>query len=848
MWGGARRLPATRRSHGAWQALVSMLLISTGAHASVNERAPETFAVSIDRQPLDGALQQLAGQCGVQVIFFSRVTEGLTAPATRGDYTLPAAMDRLLAGSELTFRVINPQTVEVRPRQAKAASRSGENLGASKAPEASKEAAQAGPVEEVVVVGLAEQLVATRIATPLREIPQTISIVTGEQMRQRSDFTLADVLEHSPGITTIRTSSLDQGFYARAYEITSFHIDGGAAVNPKSDRNTVSPTLFVGTPDLIEFDHVEILRGADGLFAGNGDPGGTISLVRKRPQRNFALAFDVAAGSWENQRLGVDITGPIARQGALRGRAAAVYARQGYFYDLDPHERKKVFAALEYDLTPAATLTAGASYQWDYAPGVANGLPFYSDGRDSRLPRDMGFEFDWARYRSELTGSYLQYRQQFGPEWAMRLNASRWRTRAAFALGDFNALIDPVTNALNDEPDATLSAGPNLHTQDTADVTVTGALDWFGRREEVAIGADFTRLDVRSDNEGYLFGFGKRLGDPRAFDPRDYPDPRLTAAPDFGVGTISNGRRWGVFASSRIYFADSWSIVGGARLSGDRTDIEFTLLNGSRQVVVTSKRGTNHVVTPYAGVMYTFDRHYSLYASYSDIYRAQQTPVDRTPGHLLEPVRGVNIEAGIKGEWRNGALNGSVALYRTRQSNFPVFTSPGLPDVNLPFHPCCFTGVSNRSRGVEAELSGEVTPAWNIGAGYAYNLNEFPLSHPLDTVTPKHLLKAWTDIRLPGAFSRWQIGGNLHAQSETMTLPIDYCRRGSGVCVAVKGVQPAYAVFDVRAGFDVDRHWRAAVMVNNVLDKVYYESIQLPILRGWYGEPRNWMLRIDGRY
>jgi len=149
---------------------------------------------------------------------------------------------------------------------------------------------------------------------------------------------------------------------------------------------------------------------------------------------------------------------------------------------------------------------------------------------------------------------------------------------------------------------------------------------------------------------------------------------------------------------------------------------------------------------------------------------------------------------------------------------------------------------------VEAELSGEVTPAWSIGAGYTYNLNESPPSHPLDTVTPKHLLKAWTNVRLPGTFSRWQIGGNLHAQSETMTLPIDYCGRGSGGCVPVKGVQPAYAVLDVRAGFDVDRHWRAALVVNNVLDKVYYESIQIPILRGWYGEPRNWMLRVDARY
>jgi len=54
-------------------------------------------------------------------------------------------------------------------------------------------------------------------------------------------------------------------------------------------------------------------------------------------------------------------------------------------------------------------------------------------------------------------------------------------------------------------------------------------------------------------------------------------------------------------------------------------------------------------------------------------------------------------------------------------------------------------------------------------------------------------------------------------------------------------------VFDLRAGFDVDSNWRVALSVNNVFDKVYYEALE-STLSGWYGEPRNWMLRIDGRY
>jgi outer-membrane receptor for ferric coprogen and ferric-rhodotorulic acid len=848
MWRNSRRLPIARclTDGRVRYVLFSLLMLCASVHASDTQRPPEAFSVLIDRQPLDGALQQLARQCGVQMIFFSRVTEGLSAPAIEGNYTLPAAMDQLLAGSGLTFRVINPQTVEVRPQQARATdrSRSPEIPAASQAQQSSNKAARAAPVEEVVVVGLAEQLVATRIATPLREIPQTISIVTGEQMRQRNEFTLADVLAHAPGITMFRGTSLAEDFYARGYRINSFHIDGGAAVNPQLEPT--SNQLFLGTPDLIEFDHVEVLRGADGLLSGNADPGGTVSLVRKRPQPHFAVAFSAAAGSWDDRRVEMDITGPLAREGALRGRAAAVYAQDGYFYDIDPHERKKIFGALEYDLTDAATLTTGASYQWDDASGVANGLPFYADGRDARFPRDTTLEFNWTRYRSELAGIYLQYRQQLTPGWAVKFNASRWRTEAEFAYGDFGAQIDPVRNELIEPPDANFSASPNVHTQNTTDVTVTGALDWLGWREEMAIGADFTRIKVRSDGEAYDL---EPFGNPGAFDPDDHPDPRLTGTPFARIAGTTALDQYGMFASLRIYFDDArsdsgWSIVGGARLSGDSAKRQVTAQVGPLQYLLSIDTGTDHIVTPYAGLMYAFDRHYSLYASYADIYRAQSALQERAPGKRLGPHRGVNIEAGIKGEWRNGALNGSLALYQTEQSNQPL-TVP-LSQVDREGSGCCVTGVSNKSRGVDAELNGELMPGWIIGAGYTYNVNESETGGVLSTITPKHLLKAWTNARLPGAFSRWQIGGSLQAQSETTSNPFTFCSRVTRVCTLVVGVQPVYAVLDLRAGFDVDRNWRVALSVNNVLDKTYYESIDTR--RVWYGQPRNWMLRIDAKY
>ncbi|MBS0422262.1 MAG: TonB-dependent siderophore receptor [Proteobacteria bacterium] len=817
-----------------------MMTLISSAHASDTQRTPETFAVSIDRQPLDGALQELAHQCDIQVVFFSRVTEGLSAPAIHGNYTLAAAMDQLLAGSGLTSRVLNSQMVEVRPPQARDTDRIRTNeIQASQ--DSKPTDPTSTPLQEVVVVGLAEQLVATRIATPIRDIPQTISIVTGEEMRQRNDATLQEVLEHAPGITTDRQSSVDQAFYSRGYRITSFHIDGGAAVDPQFEPNELSNTLFLGTPDMLEFDHVEILRGVDGLFSGDGNPGGTISLVRKRPQRNFALTFSASAGSWGNRRDEIDITGPMALGGDLRGRLAAVSDREGYFYNIDPHDKKKVFGSLGYDLTPFATLTAGASYQWDRAAVIQNGLPFYSDGSDPRFPRDTALRFDWTQYRSSLFGAYLQYRHELSPRWTLKLNASHWRTMAQFGLPFVSGEIDPVTNKLNELPQAEFSVTPNTNTQDTTDVTLSGALDWLGWREELALGADFTRLKVAADAEDY---YQKPLTDFRAFNPRDYPDPRALGPPAYEIVTNAASDRYGMYVSSRIYFGHAWSISGGARLSRDHTDVLFTF-PGLPQSLAT-RLHTDSVVTPYAGLMYSFRGHYSLYASYADIYLAQGSALEQSPGQFLGPIRGTNVEAGVKGEWRDGALNASLAAYRIEQSNLPIATTP--PTNQITGAPkCCFDGESNHSRGIDADISGQVLPGWHLGVGYSYNINESPTTHPLSTVTPRHLLKVWTNWRLPGDLRPWEIGGGLHAQSRTTTRYTAICIDAPNfLCPPAVAVAQSYAVFDLRAAFNVDPHWRVALSVNNVLDKRYYESIDS--FQGWYGRPRNWLLRIDARY
>jgi hypothetical protein len=154
--------------------LLCRLFVSLACGASDE---PPRYALSIRAAlPLDEALQELARQTGLQIVFFSKITTGRSAPELSGEYTLAAAMTRLLEGSGLTFRQVNEHTVEVR----QAPPHSARLPRKAQPPPASND-----QLQEVTVIATAEQLVATRVPTPLQKIPQSISVISSEQVRMR---------------------------------------------------------------------------------------------------------------------------------------------------------------------------------------------------------------------------------------------------------------------------------------------------------------------------------------------------------------------------------------------------------------------------------------------------------------------------------------------------------------------------------------------------------------------------------------------------------------------------------------------------------------------------------------
>jgi len=812
------------------------------------------YSFKIDSQPLGAALQALAGQSGVQIIFFSQLTEGLRAPPLEGQFTLNAALELLLAHSRLTFRVINPKTIEILALGAGSSQSQPDATRGAKArafgdahhkPGEKTAAENSAALDAIVVNSTVEGLVATRTETPLRKIPQTISLISQEQIRQQNDTDLADVLKNAVGITVVQNNSLSSSFVSRGFTITTFHLDGGAALN------SFSNTPIFGTPDLGEYDHVEVLRGSDALFGGVGNPGASVNIVRKRPLATNEAMFSAYAGSWNNTRAEADVTGPLGFDGALRARLDVVFGDKDYFFKPASLERKKVFGVLECDLTTRTLLTVGGSYQWDNALPFVNGLPPYADGSDAHLPRSMALAFNWSRYDTQTREYYAQLQQSFGGEWKLKLNATSLDTAASYGYGGFESPIDPITKALPVHPFAVFSPSPNTQDQFVFDGTLTGSFELFGRRFDVAVGGDYTHF--RGDVPLQLASaFGPAVNNVFTYNPAAYADPPVPNP--VALRSLATTNQSGAFASAKVYLSGALSVVGGARLSSNRllNTVSASLGGLTLGPGLTLETKDDDKVTPFVGATYDLNAHYSLYASYADIYQTNNS-VRKIGGAYLAPADGIDRELGIKGSWRNGELNGLVVLYDIEQRGLAVL-DPSAPIADQQqFSPCCFLpNGANKSRGVDAELNGALAPGWLIGAGYTFNINHNFDGGDLSSATPRHLLKLWSNRQLPGELQRWTIGGSVQAQSSNFADGLICAQQGQVGCLgsqqSIRDVQGSFAVINLRAGYQIDAHWRAALSVNNVFDHIYYQTIGIPTSGSWYGEPRGFVLRIDGRY
>ncbi|MGU1627598.1 Fe(3+)-pyochelin receptor FptA [Pseudomonas aeruginosa] len=644
-----------------------------------------------------------------------------------------------------------------------------------------------------------------------RELPQSASVIDHERLEQQNLFSLDEAMQQATGVTVQPFQLLTTAYYVRGFKVDSFELDGVPALL----GNTAS-----SPQDMAIYERVEILRGSNGLLHGTGNPAATVNLVRKRPQREFAASTTLSAGRWDRYRAEDDVGGPLSASGNVRGRAVAAYEDRDYFYDVADQGTRLLYGVTEFDLSPDTLLTVGAQYQ--HIDSITNmaGVPMAKDGSNLGLSRDTYLDVDWDRFKWDTYRAFGSLEQQLGGGWKGKVSAEYQEadSRLRYA-GSFGA-IDPQTG---DGGQLTGAAYKFKSIQRSLDANLNGPVRLFGLTHELLGGVTYAQGETRQDTARFL-NLPNTPVNVYRWDPHGVPRPQIGQYTSPGTTTTTQK---GLYALGRIKLAEPLTLVVGGRESWWDQDTPATRFKPGRQF------------TPYGGLIWDFARDWSWYVSYAEVYQPQ---ADRQTWNSepLSPVEGKTYETGIKGELADGRLNLSLAAFRIDLENNPQEDPdhPGPP--NNPFY---ISGGKVRSQGFELEGTGYLTPYWSLSAGYTYTSTEYLKDSQNDsgtrysTFTPRHLLRLWSNYDLPWQDRRWSVGGGLQAQSD---YSVDY--RG------VSMRQGGYALVNMRLGYKIDEHWTAAVNVNNLFDRTYYQSLSNPNWNNRYGEPRSFNVSLRGAF
>ncbi len=664
----------------------------------------------------------------------------------------------------------------------------------------------------------------------LKEIPQSVSVITRERLDEQNMTSLGDVLANTTGITVQDTNNYERAYYSRGYKIENIQFDGVP---------TQSGSGFFTQPDMAIYDRVEVLRGPAGLYNGAGEPGGTVNLVRKRPLADFAVSGRASTGSWSNHRGEFDLTSRLNASGTIRGRIVGAYQDNDFFFDIANTKRTVGYGIVEFDLTPDTTLGAGFSYERNKMTPFYGGLPRYSDGGDLGLSRDTYLNAAWSHSNFERTTLFTDLTHRFNEDWRLRLGATQTRERSHDYSGSAFGTVDRATGM-----GPTLSAFEAIgdSEQNAVDASLEGAFSARGKRHDFIVGANYWERSYDASSQSMA------VDNPRVnaftFNPHDYPSfPTRPARPQTRNNTHTEQN--GIYGSLRLTLLDPLKLSVGGRYSNYRQSVYNRVTSRT-----TARSKDSDEFTPYGALTLDVTPEWTAYASYAEIFRSQAGSF-KADGSPLDPATGKNYELGIKGSLYGGRLNTSLAVFRTNEEgrsqvdpNFPQ------PCAGSPTGGSCFLNDGKvRSQGFEAELSGALAPNWNAAAGYTYNTTKYlrdrtasgaPSANerrPYSTFTPKHMFRLWTNYRLPGDLNNIDVGGGVRVQSRTY--------KTSGTIELNQGM---YALWDARVGYRVNKNLSTALNVNNVFDKKYYRTLGSERGGNWYGEPRSFMLTLQARY
>lgn len=657
--------------------------------------------------------------------------------------------------------------------------------------------------QNVVVTAKRERRVskgATGLPMELKDTPQTISTIDAEDMKDFGAVNSNDALRMGTGINVEQYETNRSSFNSRGFDIQLTQLDGLGMTN---DWGTV-----VGQQDTFLFEKIELIRGANGLLTGVGNASGTINYVRKRPVNHDGGEIDLSGGSWNNVRGALDYNKVLTSDGSWAARVIATHD-DGDSYLRDLHDRKtNLYAVVDGQIGEHGVLTFGASYEDARQKNPMWGALVFArdDGTQASFDVSTSASQDWTYWNTRTRTAFVEYTHDLGAGWEAKFTYNHHDTDSEAKLFYIYGTLDAQNTGLYQWA----YASHDITHNDIVDANIHGKFDLLGRRNDLLVGVSRSRAfnvtdlypvtsDFNQEPISVAFPFG---GD-------------AIASPTFGPSTrdsTGNQTLTRLYGVTRLAVTDRLKAILG--LNVVKLHREGTSIYGSGGTVTDPN---SQKASPYAGLTYDITPSVLGYVSYSDIFQ-NQDQTDRN-GIYLAPVKGVNVETGVKAEWLGNKLLTTFALFQAQERGLATYG--GLTDAgNYWYFP-----EDKKSKGFEAEVTGRLNDDAKITLGFTHIALLGDDGHGTDTFVPRNTANFRLDSRV--------------AALPSLHLGVD----GRWQSVTDNGThQGGYTVVNAFAAYDITPKATVRLNVDNLLNKKYITGVEYG---GFYGAPVNGMLSLE---
>lgn len=653
----------------------------------------------------------------------------------------------------------------------------------------------------------ARQLSVGKMDQAPREIPQSISVITRQQLDDRNVTKVEDAVKFSTGINVTRLDGAGNynTFQSRGFDLGAIQLDGVPI--PQGNYSTLDTAMY---------DRIEVLRGPAGLLQGGSEPGGTVNLVRKRAPGKPMLNADAAVGSFGLRRGTVDVGGALNASGTVRARAVAVAEDRDSHVDTVFNNKRLGYGTLEWDIAPSTTLSIGGAQQRVRA-SIDQGLPTYADGRLASLPRGAFSGLAANRQDLETTDLFAELEHRLAGGGTLRLSARDVDRTAYYRSARANSALSANGNFTMETVDGLTHVKTRNY-----DLFANLPVQVAGRTHRLLVGASHSENKSFDNNFGYGPSYQVNLLTPNYA--QAYPDIQLP-----GYTAITTRTEKALYGQAQISVADSVKLLAGGRLSWADAVTRSTSTGAATSVADPGRQ-----FVPSVAVLWDFHPQYTAYAGYSETF-VVQSQLDAAK-KLLEPRTGKQVEVGVKGEFLDKRLQAHAAIFRI------IDESRAMADPNVANASIAAGKV--RSQGFEAEVSGQPQPGWDVVAGYAYNDTLYlrapvaQVGQVFSPVTPRHSVNLFTRYAFTSpALRGFSIGGGLSYRSDFFAQ--------SGALRITSG---DYVLASAQVGYQINDQLALNLSVDNLFDKTYYEKVSIVARQNFYGEPRRVTLSLKARY